>query len=89
MLTYQGTKQVAAEIGVRPTTLLRAVWDGRIPPPPKNSAGDFCWRRIDVCRAAKVFGRRLGNVARPSGGRAGAPRPAGVQSGQTACAGAG
>lgn len=58
VVNYQSSRQVAEEIGLRPSTLLRAVWDGRIPQPPKNQAGDFCWRRVDVRRAAAVFKAR-------------------------------
>ena len=76
MVTYASTRQVAAEIGVRPMTLLRAVWDGRIPPPPKNSAGDFCWRRVDVRRAAEAFGRRVSSPRRAPGGRSRHAAPA-------------
>lgn len=57
MKAYRSTLQVAAEIDILAVTLLRAVWDGRIPPPEKDRAGNFCWRRIDIRRAAKVFSR--------------------------------
>jgi len=56
---YMSTKQVAEDLGIRPPALLKAVWDGRLRPPPKTPAGDYAWRSIDVERAARVFGRRL------------------------------
>jgi len=51
----KGTRVVAQELGIRPATLLQAVWQGRVVPPPKTSAGKYLWRPEDVVRAAKVF----------------------------------
>jgi len=51
----KGTRQVAQELGIRPATLLQAVWQGRVPAPPKSAAGNYLWRPEDVARAAKLF----------------------------------
>jgi hypothetical protein len=65
-----GTKQAAAILGVRPGTLTRAVWEGRITPPHKGPGGAFVWTETDLRRAAwALLGRDLDEVAK---GRKGA-----------------
>jgi len=64
MMNYKSTREVAALLGVRSATLAHAVWDNRLPAPPKNSAGDFCWRAVDVQRAKKVFPPRTPKAKR-------------------------
>ena len=59
-----GTKQAAAMLGVRPGTLTRAVWDGRIPQPAKGPGGAFMWTEDDLKKACWVLlGRDLSDVA--------------------------
>jgi hypothetical protein len=67
-----GTKQAAAILGLRPGTLTRAVWEGRLTPPAKAPGGAYVWTEADLRRAAWALLRRdLGDVmgARREGGR--------------------
>ena len=58
-----GTKQAAAVLGMRPGTLTRAVWDGRVPQPTKGPGGAFVWTEMDLRRAAwALLGRDLDEV---------------------------
>ncbi len=50
-----GTKQAAAILGVRPGTLTRAIWEGRIPAPAKGPGGAYVWSRRDIERASWVL----------------------------------
>ena len=60
-----GTKQAAAILGVRPGTLTRAVWEGRVPPPAKGPGGAFVWTEADLRRAAfALLGRDLDEVTK-------------------------
>jgi len=56
MPTEKTTRQVAMELGLRPSTLNRAVYEGRVPAPPKSSAGNYLWRPKDVEAAMEIFG---------------------------------
>ena len=59
-----GTKQAAAILGVRPGTLTRAIWEGRVPQPAKGPGGAFVWTETDLRRAAwALLGRDLDEVA--------------------------
>jgi hypothetical protein len=53
-----GTRQAAAILGVRPGTLTRAVWEGRLAPPVKGPGGAYVWTDADLRRAAWVLLRR-------------------------------
>jgi hypothetical protein len=58
-----GTKQAAAILGVRPSTVAKAVWDGRIAPPTKGPGGAYIWTDADLRRAAwALLGRDLDTV---------------------------
>jgi hypothetical protein len=55
-----GTKQAAAILGLRPGTLTRAVWEGRVQPPAKGPGGAYIWTEADLRRAAwALLGRDL------------------------------
>ncbi len=59
-----GTKQAAARLGLRPGTLTRAVWEGRIQPPAKGPGGAYIWTEADLRRASWVLlGRDLDDAA--------------------------
>ena len=65
-----GTKQAAAILGVRPGTLTRAVWEGRVPQPAKGPGGAFVWSEDDLGRAAwALLGRDADDVAKGRGVR--------------------
>jgi len=65
-----GTKQAAAMLGVRPGTLTRAIWEGRIPPPTKGPGGAYVWSRLDIERASWVLRRRSADDVLPAEGDA-------------------
>lgn len=50
-----GTRQAARLLGIPPNRLNRAVWDGRIPEPPRSPAGQFLWGDEDVRRACRIL----------------------------------
>jgi len=50
------TAQAARLLGVQPGTLGKALWNGRIPAPPKSPSNTFLWSEADVQRAARVRG---------------------------------
>ena len=50
-----GTRQAAKVLGVKPTTLSRAVWDGRLQQPVRAPGGAFIWSDEDLRRAAWVM----------------------------------
>ena len=50
-----GTREAAALLGVRPNTLTRAVWEGRVPAPPKAPGGAYVWRDAELRRACWVI----------------------------------
>jgi hypothetical protein len=59
-----GTRQAAVILGVRPGTLTRAVWEGRLEPPAKGPGGAYVWTEADLRRAAWALrGRDLGELA--------------------------
>ena len=59
-----GTKQAAVRLGIRPGTLTRAVWDGRVSQPTKGPGGAFVWTEEDLRRAAwALLGRDLDDLA--------------------------
>ncbi|MCG3180936.1 MAG: hypothetical protein BIFFINMI_03301 [Phycisphaerae bacterium] len=53
-----GTRQAAAILGVRPSTLSKAVWDNRLAPPTRGPGGAYIWTEADLRRAAWVLLKR-------------------------------
>jgi hypothetical protein len=47
-----GTRDAAAMLGVRPGTLLKAIWEGRLPEPQRGPGKAFIWSENDLRRAA-------------------------------------
>jgi len=43
---------------VKPASLAKAVWDGRIDPPAKGPSGNYLWRLNDIEKASWVMRRR-------------------------------
>lgn len=59
-----GTKQAAARLGLRPGTLTRAVWEGRVRPPAKGPGGAYVWTEDDLRRASwALLGHDLADTA--------------------------
>lgn len=56
-----GTKEVAKAIGIKPSTLLQAVWNGRMTEPQKLGRS-FAWNEKNVQEAKELFiGRKNEN----------------------------
>lgn len=58
METYRSTREAAELLGVRPSTLARAVWDRRMAEPPRSPSGAFLWGEEHIRRAAWVLVHR-------------------------------
>jgi hypothetical protein len=58
MKEYRSTREVARLLGVRPSKLARALWDGRLEPPTKAPGGAFLWTDQDIERASWLLRRR-------------------------------
>jgi len=43
---------------VKPASLAKAIWDGRIEPPAKGPSGNYLWRLSDIQKASWVMRRR-------------------------------
>ena len=58
-----GTKKAASLLGMRPSRLSHAVWEGRIPEPERGPGGVFIWSEDDLRRAARtMLGKSLEEV---------------------------
>jgi len=58
---HSSTPQAAKTIGIKPSALARAVWDGRVNPPQKSPAGNYLWTARDIEHASWVLcGRSAG-----------------------------
>ena len=47
-----GTRQAAQALGIRPSTLSRAIWDGKVRAPVKGPGGAYVWSVGDIESAA-------------------------------------
>jgi len=52
MPDYRSTPQAARLLGMSPSRLAKAVWDGRVDPPQKSPSGNFLWTHADIERAS-------------------------------------
>ena len=58
------TVQAASVLGIRPGTLAKAVWDGRVSAPAKGPGGAYHWTIHDIERASlRLLGRSLTDAA--------------------------
>jgi hypothetical protein len=57
-MAYRSTREVAKLLGLNPSRLARALWDGRLTPPARAPAGGFLWTVDDVERASWLLRRR-------------------------------
>ena len=56
---FKSTREVAKLLGIKTSTLERAVWDERVKRPEKAPSGAYCWMEPDIERAAAYFGRHV------------------------------
>lgn len=49
------TREAARLLDVKPSRLAKAVWDGRITPPPKGPGGVFAWNDLVIQEASMVL----------------------------------
>jgi len=52
-----GTKEAARILGLRPGTLLKAIWEGRLREPVRGPGKAFIWNDDDLRRAAWLLRR--------------------------------
>ena len=55
---YKSTKQVGEILGVPPSRISRAVWEGRLNAPQRGPSGAFLWTTEDILRAGWILLRR-------------------------------
>lgn len=62
-MAYRSTREVAKVLGVNPSRLARAIWDGRLGEPKKSPGGAFLWTMADIERASwRLRGRGAEDV---------------------------
>jgi len=73
---YRSTREAAELLGMRPGSLSRACWEGRVETPARGPSGAFLWEETDIRKAAwallhrdldEVLAERAG-TERASGG---------------------
>ena len=57
-MDYRSTRDVARMLGINPSRLARAIWDGRLDPPAKAPGGAFLWTPDDIGRASWLLRHR-------------------------------
>ena len=55
---FKSTREVAELLGVIPSRISKALWEGRIDRPQRGPSGAFLWTEEDVRRASWVLLRR-------------------------------
>lgn len=55
---YRSTREVAALLGVLPSRISKAVWEGRLEAPERGPSGAFLWSEEDIRRTCWVLLRR-------------------------------
>ena len=63
-MDYRSTPQAARIIGVSPSVLSRAVWDGRVRSPQKSPSGSYLWAPDDIERASWVIRHRSSGLTK-------------------------
>jgi len=54
-MDYKSTRDVAKILGINPSRLARAIWDGRLDAPERSPGGAFLWTEHDTRRASWVL----------------------------------
>lgn len=57
-MDFRGTREVARMLGLNPSRLARAIWDGRLDAPLKAPGGAYLWTKRDIERASWLLLRR-------------------------------
>lgn len=57
-LGFLSTAQAARRLGITPSSLSKAVWDGRVQAPAKGPNGSYLWTATDIERASWALLRR-------------------------------
>ena len=52
---FHSTREVAAILGVKPSRIGKAIWEGRLAPPERGPSGAFLWKEADLRRASWVL----------------------------------
>jgi hypothetical protein len=69
-----GTRQAAEMLGIRPGTLLHAVWETRIPRPKIGPGGCYIWGDEEIAAASKILRHKDASGRHPlPANRRGAP----------------
>ena len=55
MNQFYSTRQVAAVLAIKPGTLQKSIWQGRVEPPQKGPSGNYLWMLRDIERASWVL----------------------------------
>ena len=48
MTQFYSTRQVAGLLAIKPDTLQKAIWQGRVNPPMKGPSGQYLWTLRDI-----------------------------------------
>jgi hypothetical protein len=57
-MNYRSTREVARMLGLNPSRVARAIWDGRLTAPTKTPGGAFLWTPEDIERASWLLRHR-------------------------------
>ena len=57
-MRFYSTREVAGLLEIKPDTLAKAIWQGRVNPPMKGPSGQYLWTLRDIERASWVLLRR-------------------------------
>ena len=68
---FRSTREVAKMLGIGPSRLSKAVWDGRLDPPGRGPSGAFLWTEADIQRASWTLRRRSADDVLPEAPKGG------------------
>ena len=55
MNQFYSTRQVAGLLHIKPDTLSKAIWQGRVKSPQKSPSGQFLWTKSNIEHASWVL----------------------------------
>ena len=59
MESFYSTPQVAGLLDIKPDTLQKAIWQGRVKPPMKGPSGQYLWTLRDIEHACWALLHKL------------------------------